>query len=248
MNEWTLTFAPAFTLGLLHSLEPSHAKAVLASYFLNRKRTFLEAVVFAVTVTIAHTLAIYALALVGFVLGPLLNHQSVERWSALSAGVVMMGIGGWLFWNERRAGFHREESAGCDHGHGHFFHHSDYHHDHPMPSSWRQIFVLGFCSGAIPCMSGVAVLLMAWTTGSKWLGLSLVGVFSLGLGLVVFAMCVATQQSARLMDRYWKKSAHWTRFLPIMSSVLILLIGVAVTLQAGVELLGTSGNPPPLSP
>ena len=202
----------------------------------------MEAVFFAVTVTIAHTLVIYALALAGFGLEPLLNRQTIERWSELSAGILMMGIGGWMFWNERRADFHRKETTTCDHAHGHFFHHHDYHHDHPIPSSWRQIFVLGFCSGAIPCMSGGAVLLMAWTTGSTWLGLSLVGVFSLGLGLVVLAMCVVTQQAARMMDQYWSQSSRWTRFLPIMSSILILMIGLGVAARACFALFEASGT------
>ena len=233
MNDWTITtLGSAFTLGLLHSMEPSHAKAVLASYFLNRKRTLLEAVLFAMTVTIAHTLAIYVIAIAILGLGLVLNHQTIENWGGLGAGILMVGIGAWMFWTEWRAKFHREESPGCDHAHGHFFHHHDYHHHHATPSSWRQIFVLGFCSGAIPCMSGVAVLLMAWATGSTWRGLSLVVVFGLGLGAVVLAMCVATQQAVQLMDRYWRKSARWTRFLPIVSSLLILLIGAVVAAQS----------------
>src|SRR4051812_36195619 len=104
----TLTFAYAFSLGLLHSLEPSHAKAVLASFFLNRKRTVLEAVGFAATVTFAHTASIYLLALVGYALGPLIfRDTAVEHWSEIIGGGVMVAIGCWMFWTERQAGFHK---------------------------------------------------------------------------------------------------------------------------------------------
>ncbi len=230
MSEVSLGFTSAFALGLLHSLEPSHAKAVLAAYFLNRRRTIVEAVIFAVTVTLAHTLVIYLLALAGYALGPLFHHEVFKSWSEFIGGMLMMGISGWMFWNEWKAGFHRDECE-VNHAAGHFFHHHDCSHHHAVPSSWRQVFLLGFCSGAIPCMSGLAVLVLAWTTASPVQGLMLVAVFSAGLGLVVLVMCLAMQQAARAMDAYWKSSARWMRFLPVVSATMIMLIGVFVIVQ-----------------
>ena len=227
MTEISISLISAFTLGLLHSLEPSHAKVVLASYFLNRKRTLMEAIVFAVTVTIAHTLVIYLLAWAGYSLGPFFYHKTIEHWSELSGGILMVSIGGWMFWNERKVQFHKHESREL----GHFFHHHDCHHNHQVPSSWRQIFLLGFCSGAVPCMSGLAVLVLAWTQASPLYGLGLVTVFSIGLGLVVLMMCIVMQQTAHVMDRYWKNSERWTRFLPILSSIIIMAFGISVMIQ-----------------
>jgi nickel/cobalt transporter (NicO) family protein len=240
MPDAPVTLASAFILGLLHSLEPSHAKAVLASYFLNRKRTMMEAVAFALTVTIAHTFTIYLLAFIGFVVGPyflgaLTTNEEFERWATIAGGALMIGIGIWMFSNERRAHFHADEDCGHDHSHGHFFHHHHYGHDHPQPSSMKQIFVLGFCSGAIPCMSGLAVLIGAWAEADRIYGLLLVGVFSLGLGFVVLIMCVVMQQAPRLMERFWKKSVRWSRFLPVLSSAVIVLVGVIVVAQAFLE-------------
>ncbi len=221
----SLTLVSAFVLGLLHSLEPSHAKAVLASYFLNRRRTLVEALVFALTVTLAHTVTIFAMALAGFFLGPLFSSDSMETWSMRVGAGLMMAIGFWMFWSERKAHFHADEQL-SEHGcQGHFFHHHDFHHHHAAPSSLREIFFVGFCSGAVPCMSGLAVLVMAWTTHSPARGVLLVTVFSLGLGLVVLASCVAMQQAARMMERYWDNAQRWTRYLPILSSALIFLVG-----------------------
>ena len=232
MMELSLTYA--FILGLFHSLEPSHAKAVLASYFLNQKRMAWEAVVFALTVTLAHTLSIYVLAIIGYAIGPLLKHEAIEHWSELASGILMMMIGLWMFWNEQKAKFHKDDDEACEHGtsHGHFFHHHQYRHDHPNPSWWRQIFVLGFCSGAIPCMSGLAVLVAALNVSSTWIGILMVMNFSAGLGLVVLVMCLVMQQVPHLMDRYWKGAAQWNRFLPIFSAAIIFLVGVWVLLQA----------------
>jgi len=234
--SFTLGYLWAFTLGLSHSLEPSHAKVVLASWFLNRRRTAMEAVLFALTVTVAHTLVIYLLALAGQAFGATfaldLNRGATARWSGLAGGVLMMAIGLWMFWDEFRAGFHREGGANHDHPHGHFFHHHHYGHDHPSPSSLRQIFIMGFCSGAVPCVSGLAVMLLAWRV-SLWYGLALVALFSAGLGIVVLVMCLAMQQAASAMDRYWKESARWTRFLPVLSASIICLMGLVVVLQTG---------------
>ena len=216
-SEVSLTFASAFTLGLLHSLEPSHAKAILASYFLNRKRTAFEAFAFAFTVTLAHTLVIYLLAIIGYALGWAFTENEakrevIEHWSEQIGGILMILIGGWMFWNEKKARFHEcaEETHDPNHSHGHFFHHHSYHHDHPSPSSLRQIFALGFCSGAIPCMSGLAVLTTAWTNASPWTGFLLLGAFSLGLGLVVLSMCLLMLQMPQMMDYFWKNSIMGT--------------------------------------
>ncbi len=233
-----LTFASAFTLGLLHSLEPSHAKAVLASYFLNRRRTMTEAVAFAFTVTLSHTLSIYALAALGWFVGPILRGNAVETWSQLLGGLLMAGLGAWMLRRERRAHLQDDMTCACDHAHGHFFHHPTYHHDHPAPSSLRQAFVLGFCSGVIPCLSGLAVLLMAWSTGSPAHGMALVAVFSAGLGLVVLILSLTMQQAAQVMDRYWKNAARWSRHLPVLSAALIFLFGVAVVVNTLVKQSG----------
>lgn len=229
-----LALLTSFSLGLLHSLEPSHAKVVLASYFLNHRRTVREAIAFALTVTLAHTLTIFTLALVGFLIGPLFKGQAIENWSEVTGGILMCLIAGWMFVSEAKAHFHKknccghQHHAGHDHSHGHFFHHHDYNHDHPKPSSLKQIFILGFCSGAVPCMSGLTVLINAWSYHSPATGLMLVTVFSIGLGGVVLAMCLLMRHMASILDAYWKKSADWSRFLPTVSSMIIFLMGVYV--------------------
>ncbi len=215
----------AFVQGLLHSLEPSHAKAVLASYFLNRKRTVFEAFAFAWVVTVAHTLTIYLLTLAGYLVGSHFHSEQMEQWGERMGGLLMIGIGIWMFWNERSAGFHNKKLCSHDDSHGHFFHHHHYSHDHPAPSSLREIFVLGFCSGAIPCMSGMTVMIVAWGTSSLWSGLLIVAIFSMGLGLVVLVMCLMMQQMASLMDRYWKNNERWNRFLPVLSSIIMFIVG-----------------------
>ncbi|MFZ4693907.1 MAG: sulfite exporter TauE/SafE family protein [Verrucomicrobiia bacterium] len=226
MQHTGVTFASAFVLGLLHSLEPSHAKAVLASYFLDRRRTVAEAITFAVTVTLAHTLSIYALAVVGYALGPILVKERLAGWFEVAGGLLMVLVGLWMLWGERRANFHR----GCcgEDPEGHFFHHHSHGHHHPTPSSLRQTFVLGFCSGSIPCLSGLAVLLMAWSTAAPARGMALVLVFSLGLGLVVLALSLGMRQMARAMDRYWQGAARWSRLLPVASALLVLGVGIWV--------------------
>lgn len=226
MNDLTLTFGSAFALGLLHSLEPSHAKAVLASYFLDRRRTVPEAVAFAVTVTLAHTLSIYALAAVGYSLGPLFVKEHLAEWFEVAGGLLMVLVGLGMLWGERRANFHR----GCcgDDPEGHFFHHHGHGHQHVPPSSLRQAFALGFCSGSIPCLSGLAVLLMAWSTAMPARGMALVLVFSLGLGAVVLTLSLGMQQMAHAMERYWHGAARWSRFLPVASAILVLVVGLWV--------------------
>lgn len=230
MQDFPLTLISAFAVGLLHSLEPSHAKAVLAAYFLDHRRTRGEAVAFAGIVTIAHTLSIFSLAIAGYALGPLLSGDSVERWGSMIGGGVMILMGFWMLWSEKRVNFHRHDEnimSCCGHSHD-FFHHHSSHHDHSKPSSWKQIFILGFCSGAVPCMSGLAVLTMAWSTANFWWGMLLISAFSVGLGSVVLILCLAMQQAARAMDRYWQKASRWNRYLPLVSSGLIILMGVFV--------------------
>lgn len=233
MNAPALSLASALMLGFLHSLEPSHAKAVLASYFLDRRRTLVEAVLFAGVVTVAHTMTIFLLAAALFGGETLFEGRvAAERWAEAGSGLLMVALGAWMFRAERRARFHRDDPSDEEHACGHFFHHHNRHHHDPAPASMRQVFVIGFCSGSIPCMTGIAVMLQAWATGTPARAFALLGVFSLGLGSVVLAMSVATQQAAQFMDRYWSGSARWTRFLPTVSAALIFAMGVVVLAQA----------------
>ncbi|MCC7517591.1 MAG: sulfite exporter TauE/SafE family protein [Verrucomicrobiae bacterium] len=230
MHDAALPFTSAFLLGLLHSLEPSHAKAVLASYFLNRRRTVAEAMAFAMTITVAHTLSIYVLAAIGYALGPALVKENLARGFEMAGGALMVGVGVWMLWSERRADFHR--NGCCGDAEGHFFHHHVHGHHHATPSSLRQAFVLGFCSGSIPCLTGVAVLLMAWSTATPARGMAQVFVFSLGLGIVVLALSLGMRQMAQAMERYWRGATRWTRFLPVASAGLILGVGLWVLFGA----------------
>jgi nickel/cobalt transporter (NicO) family protein len=230
MDDKPLTLAFAFLLGLMHSLEPSHAKAVLASYFLNKKRTVVEALFFALTVTLAHTFTIFVIALIGFAIGPIINSETLERWGQLFGGIFMVGLAIWMFFNERKAQFHGKDACcgGHDESGGHFFHHHHFGHQHPLPRSFREIFLVGFCSGAIPCVLGLVVLAQAWSTGSPMKGLLLVGIFSLGLGSVVLVMALMMQQLGRLaakLENYWNHSVNLTRWLPLLSAFLIFSMG-----------------------
>ncbi|MEK8022530.1 MAG: sulfite exporter TauE/SafE family protein [Candidatus Hydrogenedentota bacterium] len=234
-DQPVFTFASAFILGLLHSMEPSHAKAVLASYFLDHRRTLAEAFFFAVVVTVAHTLTIYLLAALLLGSGSLLPDSLPfeEHHAEAVSGFLMVALGAWMLREEKRANFHRDNAPDHDHACGHLFHHHGYHHHHDAaPSSLRGIFVIGFCSGSIPCMTGIAVLLQAWVAETPARGFGLLGVFSLGLGLVVLVMSVATQQAAQFMKRYWNGASRWTRYLPTISGSLILLMGIFVLVRS----------------
>jgi nickel/cobalt exporter len=134
------------------------------------------------------------------------------------------------------------------HGHDHLHHHEDagesgYHshgwgfrHTHDMslvtsrrPSLWL-LLGLGVAGGLVPDPVALSILLNLLTQGKVMLGLGTVLVFSLGFAAVlVIVGVVAAKVGPKILD--WL-AGPWAARLQIGTSVLIIVVGVVLSINA----------------
>lgn len=116
----------------------------------------------------------------------------------------------------------------CEHDHHHGLHH--HHHDHGQSTKLGGIVTVGLLTGLIPCPSAMAIFLASLTADRIPLGLGLVTAFSLGSAVsmsVIGILIVRAGKTVKRMERI-----GFVRSLNLLSSLLILGLGVVVTVQA----------------
>ena len=91
---------------------------------------------------------------------------------------------------------------------------------------------LGVSGGIIPCPAAVVVLLSAVALNRIGFGLLLIVAFSVGLAAVLIAIGILMVYAGRVMARFHGDGPLIQRWLPLASSVVITIFGVAITFQA----------------
>ena len=120
----------AFLAGAAHALTPGHGKAIVAAYLAGSRGTIGDAVYLGSVVTITHTAGVFVLGLVALYASQYLLVDRVLVWLSLISGLLIVAIGGWLFWS--RWQMLRSGSEGRhSHSHWPFGSHSHSHeHEH----------------------------------------------------------------------------------------------------------------------
>jgi nickel/cobalt exporter len=153
-----LLLLAAFGWGALHALSPGHGKAMVAAYLIGTRGNARHAVGLGLTVTITHTLGVFALGLVTLLLSQYILPEDLYPWLTLASGLLVVTIGAGVLrarvrWARARraataagvasaaadhgpsaeAALHSHDHGGHSHGHGHSHSHSHshgHHHDH----------------------------------------------------------------------------------------------------------------------
>ena len=116
-----------------------------------------------------------------------------------------------------------------DHGHGHGHHH---HVPAGQTVSLRELFALGVTGGIVPCPAALVVLLSAVALHRVGFGLILIVAFSVGLAAVLIAIGLLMVYARRLMARFQGEGRVVTRWLPLTSSAVMTVLGLAIAGQA----------------
>ena len=124
-----------------------------------------------------------------------------------------------------------------DHGHGreedHHHHHGHGHtHSHEIPDrvTLGSLLALGISGGIVPCHGALVILLLAVALHRIAFGLLLLLAFSFGLAAVLIAIGVLMVKARPLVDRF-SGDSKWIRRLPIVSSVVIIAVGLGITVK-----------------
>jgi nickel/cobalt transporter (NicO) family protein len=212
----------AFFWGAVHALSPGHGKSIVAAYLVGTRGTPKHAALLGLTVTITHTVGVFALGLVTLALSAFIFPEQLYPWLNLASALLVVFVGcGVLRARLRHRAMHMH-----GHGHDHGHHH---HHDHEL--SMRGLLGVGISGGLIPCPTALVVLLAAISLHRVGYGLVLILAFSLGLAAAMTGIGLLAVSAKKLAGRL-RLEGRVVRALPAVSAAVILVLGLVMTVRA----------------
>jgi ABC-type nickel/cobalt efflux system permease component RcnA len=227
-----LLLAAAFGWGALHALSPGHGKAMVAAYLIGTRGTARDAVLLGATVTVTHTIGVFALGLVTLGLSQYVLPEDLYPWLTLVSGLMVVVIGaGVLRSRLRRARGHSHEHA-HPHAHGHDHAHPHGHtRGHTPELGRRGLLGMGAAAGLIPCPSALVVLLAAIAQHEVALGMLLIVAFSLGLAGTLTLLGLAVVHARRFVPPRIAAS-RLAAVMPAASALLVIAVGFVLAARA----------------
>jgi len=233
-----LALATAVALGAGHALTPGHGKTLMAAYLVGARGTPAHAAGLGLSVTLAHTIGILALAVLVLAAQAALPPDLVVRWLPAIAALTIVGIGAWMIVSE----VGRRSRPVADHGHPGptptgVHSHDGVTHSHLPPGAsitWRSLFALGLAGGIIPSTSALLILLGTIAAGRAAFGVVLVVAFGLGMALVMSGVGLAMIFARGRLDRLPSSSrlSGLSQQAPLVAGIVVLLLGLWLTAQA----------------
>ncbi len=239
----------AFGLGAMHAMSPGHGKTVVGAYLVGSRGTFKHAVFLGLTVTITHTLGVFALGLITLFASNYILPETMMPFLSFVSGLLVFFIGITMF-KDRLFSFLGWKPASPHHDQGHSQEHHDHSHDHdhdhahdglahthggtththlpPEEISWKSLLALGISGGLLPCPSALVLMLSAINLGRIGYGLVLTLVFSFGLAATLTAVGLLFLYGGRIFGGS-RLSAHpLTKALPVFSAFVITCVGAVI--------------------
>lgn len=246
----------AFVLGAAHALSPGHGKAVVGAYLVGSKGTPKHAAFLGLTVTVTHTLGVFALGLITLFAANYILPERIMPFLNFVSGLLVFFIGVTIFkerlfstlgWKTEHAHHHHDHEHG-EHSHthddGHTHLHSDAHehgagmhthdgvnyHSHTPPEniSWKSLLALGISGGLLPCPSALVLMLSAISLGRVGYGLILTFAFSLGLAATLTGIGLVFLYAGKFFDRPGFANNRIIKTLPVVSAFVIACIGAVM--------------------
>ena len=216
-----LALGLAFALGAAHALSPGHGKALAAAYLVGRRARASHAVLFGAAVTVAHTAVVFLVGCLALALERTIGSDRLLRGLALASAATVVALGVVQLsrrWREIDGRLRPAMATAT----------------RPRPSprmDSRSLVALGASSGLTPCPSALALLLSAIALHRYGFGLVLVLAFSLGVATTLAIAGLLVVMARRLLDRM-AVADPVLRWLPVMSSTCVLLIGILLCASA----------------
>jgi ABC-type nickel/cobalt efflux system permease component RcnA len=239
----------AFGLGAMHAMSPGHGKTVVGAYLVGSKGTPKHAVFLGLTVTITHTLGVFALGLITLFASNYILPERILPFLNFVSGLLVFFIGVTLFkdrlfgamgWKPISPHHHGHEhdsdeehahSNDGEHSHDGFTHsHGGVTHSHLPPENvtWRNLLALGISGGLLPCPSALVLMLGAISLGRIGYGIILTLAFSLGLAATLTAIGFAFLYLGKIFDNPSLANNRIVKTLPVFSAFVIACIGAVI--------------------
>ena len=248
LSLWFLITAALVSLGLgaLHALEPGHGKTIVAAYLVGSRGTVRHAVLLGIIVTAAHTAGVYLLGVTTLYASRYVVPERLYPWLGVISGLTIAGMALFMFLR-RWTGMELTHShtAGESHSHWSFLsrrnrlatgasEQSIQKETAPAAGGvpLRELLLLGVSGGMIPCPAALVVLLSAFALHRIGLGLFLIAAFSVGLAAVLVSVGIVRVHAGRMLSRFNAERPLVSRWLPLLSSMFMMVLGLGLAIQA----------------
>lgn len=129
----------AMVLGGLHAMSPGHGKTVVGAYLVGSRGTAKHAAFLGLTVTVTHTLGVFALGLITLFASQYILPETLFPVLSFASGAIVLGIGLSLFVRRLRGtvGGATHQHGEHEHAHNHAHNHEDdpehtHNHEHDL--------------------------------------------------------------------------------------------------------------------
>jgi ABC-type nickel/cobalt efflux system permease component RcnA len=240
----------AFGFGAMHAMSPGHGKTVVGAYLVGSRGTIKHAVFLGLTVTITHTLSVFALGIVALFASSYILPERLMPFLSFVSGLLVFFIGltlfkdrlfsflGWKTDNHHDEYNHEilpeDEISGNEsqtHTHGGLTHtHGGSTHTHTPPEniSWRNLLALGVSGGLLPCPSALILMLSAISLNRIGYGIILTMVFSIGLATTLTAVGLAFLFVGKFFESSALSNNRIVKVLPVFSAFVITCVGAVI--------------------
>jgi ABC-type nickel/cobalt efflux system permease component RcnA len=260
MATWVSLLSVSFAYGVFHAAGPGHGKAVLATYLATHggavKRalglSFAASLLQGVTAIVLVVVLVYGL---GWVTRQAMGSVT---WVEQASFLMVAALGAWLCWraiNQLRRAYQSEVAV---HSHSHEHSHGDCcggaHHIEPQQAlDWRTAMMTVGAIGMRPCSGAVLMVGAASLLGQFEVGVASVVAMSIGTGITVSALALASILARGWAQRRLSKQQHSLRsvqkatgWVALAGGALIVVLGMSLSI-AGVAQPGSGPllNEPP---
>jgi len=217
-NSLLLALAIAFLLGLFHTLEAGHSKAILASYLLNQAINFKKALIYVIAFTLTHIADILILGIIFLIVDSFVDIFSKLNLLQAFSLYALLFISLYLF-------FHH-----LAHLVKHKLSPKHQHHHHPQPhlpktkkSSFKNQLIMGFVTGLSPCLMGWSIFMIVLSTKKIWTIFPIILAFGLGIFTALMLIALLT---IKLKFKLFKKYPWIGTLSPLISSLMLIFFAL----------------------
>jgi ABC-type nickel/cobalt efflux system permease component RcnA len=228
----------AFGLGAMHAMSPGHGKTVVGAYLVGSRGTLKHAAFLGLTVTVTHTLGVFALGLITLFASNYILPEKLMPFLSFISGLLVLYIGLTMFKARLFAALGWETAVHHDHHHDHEHHshdafthmHDGHPHSHLPPGeiSWKSLLALGISGGLLPCPSALVLMLSAISLGRVGYGLVLATAFSFGLAATLTAVGLIFLYVGKAFGGSRLAENRLVKILPVASAFVIACVGAVI--------------------
>ncbi len=234
----------AFGLGAMHAMSPGHGKAVVGAYLVGSKGTPKHAVFLGLTVTITHTLGVFAIGLITLFASNYILPERLFPFLSFVSGLLVLYIGLTMFKSRLFSVLGWENAGHHGHSHGEDEHQSEnehspdnFTHTHdgnththlpPQNISWKSLLALGISGGLLPCPSALVLMLSAISLNRVGYGILLTLVFSFGLAATLTAVGLIFLYVGKAFGNSGLAENRVLKTLPVFSALVIACLGAVI--------------------